>query len=178
MDFLFFVFFVAAAGLVVGFLWMINSWVESHGLVVQTPHGVWELDSVGWDAVWPILLIGLLVGLFVGLGVGARLDTFFSNWLSLVRRQNFETRALLAEERQQLESDKSDLDWQIKKAAEIGRREGLEFVRQETLKRNLVESKLYHSEMHAKILGARLKGAQQKSARQKRALQKNTTDEP
>lgn len=147
--------------------WITQSWVVIHGLVVLTPSGRWEMMGEGWHGVGYLLVFGMIIGLVGGVFVGSGFADLIKSWIA---SNDDAAREKLLEERQQIESVKTQIDGRIKKAFMDGRKEGAEMAERASLARFAAEDKARRLENRLNAVEGRLKGSQQKAARIKKTL--------
>lgn len=156
---------------VVGLLgWMTHSWVIAHALAELTPTGKWELVSVGWSSMWPVLLVGLVVGLIVGLVAGSKAGDLVK---ILVAKGEDAAREKTAKELKEAMALKASLEGKIIQAEQMGRMHGAQIAQEATTARIEAEDKARVMERRLKAMEGRLKGAQQKADRKDKALLKS-----
>lgn len=146
--------------------WATHTWVDARALAVAVGDK-WVIDGQGWSSMWPIIMAGLIPGLVLGLFTGRGFGQLIEKWIDDGMEA---TRAALAQERQQIEAKKSNLDAQIRKSASAARQQADETIQKAEI--SVLEARKHASMQERRVekLEGRLKGAQQRAKRKEKAL--------
>lgn len=145
---------------------VLNKWVQSHGLAVLHEYGKWQIDLVGWEALWPTLAVGACAGVVIALLITMLLsDTLYSLVHSHFEDKNAEEKEALSQLRQELNKRQASIDAEIKKnAAEYAASYEATIELLETSRYQLKKENEYLKRKND-IISNRLKGSQQKAKR-------------
>lgn len=146
--------------------WATHTWVDARALAVIVGDK-WVINDQGWSGMWPILLAGLIPGLLFGLFAGSGFGKLIEKWIDDGMEA---TRAALAQERQHIEAQKSNLDAQIRKATSLARQQAVEEVKKAEMAMFEARNHAETLENRVKSMEGRLKGAQQRAKRKEKAL--------
>lgn len=152
--------------LVAALAYATHTWVDARALAMVVGDK-WVIAGQGWSGLWPILLAGLLPGLVLGLFGGSGFGKLIENWIDDGMDA---TRQKLAEDRAQLEAQKSALDTQIRNAAAAARQQTADTVKNVEIAMMEAQNQATAQKIRVKHAEGRLKGAQQRAKRKEKAL--------
>lgn len=158
--------YVILAILVAALAYATHTWVDARALAMVVGDK-WTITGQGWSGMWPILLAGLIPGLVFGLFAGSGFGKLIESWIDDGMEA---TRQKLAEDRTQLETQKSTLDALIRKATTTARQQAADAVKNAEIAMFEAKKQADLQENRVKHMEGRLKGAQQRANRKEKAL--------